>query len=53
MLNGMFDCGLNNWLGMAIMSGAGFLVLLALLLAVAVLVKHLFWGGCRKWPETP
>jgi hypothetical protein len=53
MLSGIFDCGLNNWLGMALMSGAGLLVLLVLLLAVAALVKHLFWGGRGKWPETP
>jgi TM2 domain-containing membrane protein YozV len=53
MLNSMSDGGFTNWLTMLLMTGAGLLVFLVLILAIAVLTKYLFWGGRGKWPETP
>jgi DMSO/TMAO reductase YedYZ heme-binding membrane subunit len=53
MLNSMSDCGVTNWLTMALMAGVGLLVFLVLMLAIAALAKHLFWRGRGNWPETP
>ena len=41
MMQGMMDCGVGGWL----MVGAGSLVLVVLILAVAALVKYLFSAG--------
>ena len=37
-------CGIGDWLSMALMSGIGFLVFLALLFAVAALGRYVFFG---------
>lgn len=41
MMQSLWDCGINGWLAMALMSGAGFLVLVVVLLAIPALVQHL------------
>jgi hypothetical protein len=45
MMSNMWDCGMGGWLGMALMSGAGFLVLLALLLAILALGRYVLDGS--------
>lgn len=50
MLKDMSDCGIADWLLMALISGAGFLVFVVLLLTIAVLTRYLFWGGRRDRP---
>lgn len=44
MTSNMWDCGAAGWLGIALMSGAGFLVLVVLLLAILVLAQHVHFG---------
>ncbi|MCT9000327.1 hypothetical protein [Chelativorans intermedius] len=45
MLATLTDCGIENWFAMALMSAAGFLVLLILILAVASLCRYLLEGS--------
>jgi hypothetical protein len=44
MMANMWACDMGGWLGMALMSGAGFLVLLALLLAILALGRYVLDG---------
>lgn len=43
MMDMMGSCGFGGWL----MAGAGLLVLLLVVLAIAALAKYVFWGGRR------
>ncbi len=45
MMSDLWDCGMGGWLSMALMSGIGFLVLLALLLTIAALARYLLGGS--------
>jgi hypothetical protein len=44
-MSNMWGCDMGGWLGMALMSGAGFLVLLVLLLAVLALGRYIVTGS--------
>ena len=52
MMRGMLDCGLSEWVDGALMAGAGFLVLLLLLLIVgiAAFVNYIPADGRRDRP---
>jgi hypothetical protein len=45
MMSNMWACDMGGWLGMALMSGAGFLVFLALLLAILALGRYILEGS--------
>lgn len=47
MMQSMWDCGINGWLGMALMSGVGFFALLVLLLAALALGRYIAFGSRR------
>lgn len=42
MFADLMSCGITGWIGMTLVAGAGFLLLLVALLAVAALAKFLF-----------
>ncbi|NMG41407.1 hypothetical protein GRZ55_19360 [Chelativorans sp. ZYF759] len=42
--NGLMDCGLSGWLGMALLAGIGFMMLLVLILAAGALGRYLVTG---------
>ena len=48
MMQNMWECGMGGWLGMALMSGVGFLILLALLLAIVALGRYVFVGSRKS-----
>jgi hypothetical protein len=45
MMSNMWDCGMSGWLGMALMSGTGFLLFLVLLLAILALAQFVHIGS--------
>ena len=45
MSSNLWGCDMGGWLSMALMSGAGFLVLLALLLAIVALGRYILDGS--------
>jgi len=47
MMQAMFECGWTGWVGATLMAGAGFVVLLVLLLALAALAKYIL-GESRR-----
>jgi hypothetical protein len=46
----MMDCAAMGGLGGTLMLGIGILAALLLILAIAALVKYLFWGGRAARP---
>lgn len=46
-INGLMDCGLSSWLGMALLAGIGFMTLLVLILAAGALGRYLVTGQLR------
>jgi hypothetical protein len=45
MMPTMWACDMGGWVGMALMSGTGFLVLLVLLLAILALGRYVLDGS--------
>ena len=45
MVSNMWACDMGGWLAMALASGAGFLVLVALLLAILALGRYVLDGS--------
>jgi hypothetical protein len=45
MMSNLWACDMSGWLGMALMSGVGFLVLVALLLAILALGRYVLDGS--------